>query len=258
MPSTNVKEILRSLALQYPTTLVAAQLRDIPRITFHIESVQRRLGSGASIADVGGGIGLFSLGCAAIGMKATLVDDFRDPVNNEFGDAALDLHRRVGVTIHSCDVVKDGIQFSPESLDGITCFDSMEHWHASPKSLFQTLVAALRPGGLFFLSGPNCVNLRKRISVPFGKGKWSPMSEWYESKTFRAHVREPDVEDLKYIAKDLGLERPTVVGRNWLGYSNRRRSVRLATPIVDRVLQTKPSLCSNIYLLANKIGAPSR
>jgi hypothetical protein len=81
----------------------------------------------------------------------------------------------------------------------------MEHWHHSPKALFGQLMRALRPGGLFFLGVPNCVNLRKRLMVPLGRGKWSPMGDWYEQPVFRGHVREPDVDDLWYIARDLAL-----------------------------------------------------
>jgi hypothetical protein len=86
----------------------------------------------------------------------------------------------------------------------------------------------LKPGGLFFLGVPNCVFLRKRITVPLGK--WSSMDEWYERETFGGHIREPDVGHLRYIARDLGLGYVRVFGRNWLGYASRhgwaRRSRR--------------------------------
>ena len=74
--------------------------------------------------------------------------------------------------------------------------------------------------GLFVLGVPNRVNLRKRVFVPFGYGKWSSMKDWYESPVFRGHVREPDVDDLRYIARDLHLRDWQVFGRNWLGYSS--------------------------------------
>ena len=32
------------------------------------------------------------------------------------------------------------------------------------------------------------------------------MAHWYEPELFRGHVREPDVDDLRYIARDMGLE----------------------------------------------------
>ena len=128
----------------------------------------------------------------------------------------------------------------------------MEHWHHSPKALFGHLMRALRPGGLFFLGVPNCVNLRKRITVPLGRGKWSTMADWYEPPRFRGHVREPDIDDLRYIARDLGLREVRIIGRNWLGYQSRRRWARALVSIVDRPLQQRPSLCSDIYLLGRK------
>ena len=61
----------------------------------------------------------------------------------------------------------------------------MEHWHNSPKKLFHEVMAKLKKGGIFILSSPNCHNLRKRISVPLGYGKWSSMEGWYEEEKFR-------------------------------------------------------------------------
>src|SRR5205814_1770349 len=151
-----------------------------------------------SICDIGGGIGLFSTGCAALGMKALLIDDFADPINRRMGDSAFVVHKKYGVSILSRNVITDGVADISERFDVVTTFDSMEHWHHSPKRLFQQLLAALKPNGIFVLGVPNCVNLRKRVTVPFGRGKWSRMEEWYEVETFRGHVREPDIDDLRY------------------------------------------------------------
>jgi hypothetical protein len=74
------------------------------------------------------------------------------------------------------------------------------------------------------------------------------MEEWYEEEVFRGHVREPDVSDLYYIARDMGLQSIQVVGRNWLGYGSRRAWIRLATSVVDVPLRAFPSLCANLYL----------
>jgi len=97
----------------------------------------------------------------------------------------------------------------------------MEHWHHSPKAFFHRVTRSLRPGGLFLLCGPNSVNLRKRFSVPFGRSNWSSMEDWYEQQVFRGHVREPNVNDLRHIARDLGLVVISVFGRNWLGRDSR-------------------------------------
>jgi SAM-dependent methyltransferase len=144
-----------------------------------------------------------------------------------------------------------------DSIDVFTSFDSMEHWHASPKALFRQCRRALRPGGLFLLGAPNCVNLRKRISVPLGRGKWTSMNDWYESPVFRGHVREPDIEDLRYIGRDIELTNVQILGRNWQGYSHASRLLRTLTPIFDGPLRLFPGLCSDIYLLGNKAKAVS-
>jgi hypothetical protein len=78
------------------------------------------------------------------------------------------------------------------------------------------------------------------------------MTDWYEEERFRGHVREPDVDDLSYIARDMKLARWHVVGRNWEGYSSRSRLSRLATLLADYPLRFCPSLCSAIYLLGYK------
>ena len=164
------------------------------------------------------------------------------------GSSVLDLHRAYGVEIIQADLIDQGPDLPPESLDAVTSFDSMEHWHGSPKRLFHNCIRALRPGGMFLVGTPNCVNLRKRLTVPLGFGKWSSMQHWYEQPVFRGHVREPDVADLLYIARDLGLVGVRIIGRNWAGYASARRALRVATSLADRALRWRPSLCSDIYL----------
>ena len=252
MDKHEIVAALHRTADEYPPDLRAAQHADVERIAFHISTVVAEKGTQCSVCDVGGGVGLFSVGCATLGINVILVDDFGDIVNFEHGESALEPHRRYGVRVLSKNVVRDSLGLDDAALDAVTSFDSMEHWHHSPKALFGHLMRALRPGGLFFLGVPNCVNLRKRITVPLGRGKWSTMADWYEPPRFRGHVREPDIDDLRYIARDLGLREVRIIGRNWLGYQSRRRWARALVSIVDRPLQQRPSLCSDIYLLGRK------
>lgn len=235
--------------------MVAHQLQDIPRIAYNIalSMPARKPVAQAVICDVGGGIGLFSVGCAAVGFgKVILLDDFGDQINQAVGNSFFDLHRRYGVQVVSRDVVGQGVKDMAVAFDVVTSFDSMEHWHRSPKNLFHELISMINPGGRFVLAGPNCVNLRKRLTVPLGRGKWSAMKDWYEPAIFRGHVREPDVQDLRYIANDLKLEHPRVLGQNWLGHQSNHRLVRLVTGLLDPFMRLRPSLCSDIYLVGEK------
>jgi SAM-dependent methyltransferase len=241
--------------------MVSREVADIPRIAFNIalSLPARKPLKEAVICDVGGGIGLFSVGCAAAGFgRVILVDDFSDQINQTVGESILAIHRSYGVRVVSRDVVAQGVGDLNERLDVVTSFDSMEHWHRSPKQLFRELLSAMNAGGRFVLAVPNCVNLRKRLTVPLGRGKWSAMKDWYEPEVFRGHIREPDVQDLLYIAADLGLEDARVLGRNWLGCQSDKKLLRIAASFLDPLIRLRPSLCSNIYLVGTKPGGDAR
>jgi SAM-dependent methyltransferase len=92
------------------------------------------------------------------------------------GDSVFVVHKKYGVRILSRNVISAGLADISDRFDVVTTFDSMEHWHHSPKRLFRQVGnQLLKPGGRFVLGVPNCVNARKRFSVPLGIGKWSSM-----------------------------------------------------------------------------------
>lgn len=246
----NIESTLEEVARSYPPHMIPRQIEDIPRAAYNIRfALNGSSPKGLRFCDIGGGVGILNPGCAALGMNVLLIDDFDDPVNHELGDSPFVVHNKYGVRIERRDVLKRGVADIGERFDIVTTFDSMEHWHASPKSLFREIRdKLLKPGGRLIIGVPNCVNLRKRITIPLGKGKWSPMSEWYEEANFRGHVREPDVGDLRYIARDIGLKDLQIAGRNWLGYRSRFGFVRALTPIADVPLRLFPTLCSDIYM----------
>lgn len=242
---------LENVAGQPPHTLRELMLADLPRFAFELDMLISHAPRGATLADVGGGMSVFTAAAARLGYRCYLLDDFRDRWHSE-SMQVLELHRSAGVEVISCDVLKEDLPLPNDFLDVVTSFDCIEHLHSSPKAMFQRIRDALKPGGTLIVGAPNCVNLRKRITVPFGRGKWSQMEEWYEDDVFRGHVREPDVEDLKYIGRSLNLSKYDVLGRNWLGYTSRYPWVRALTPFADKMLRLRPSVCSNIYLVGTK------
>lgn len=250
----SIEEVLTTLAARYPARRVDIELADVPRIAFHLRLVLAHAARGP-VCDIGGGLGLFSVGCAALGVPVILVDDFRDDARGISIEDVLAIHRSLGVEILERDVTR-GLTLPAGSLGAVTCFHAMEHWHRSPKTLFADLLAALRPGGVFLLAAPNAVNLRKRLTVPLGYSNWSGFSDWFDPPEFRGHVREPTVDDLQQIGQRLGLEQVSIFGHNWLGLSNPRAAVRAAVRLADRLLQLRPSLCSDIYLMGRKPSLP--
>lgn len=255
-----MQKILSEIVAQYPAQLRASQERDIPRQAYQARLLIDRMGRSGkdprscAVMDIGGGIGMFTPLCRALGFgRAVLLDDFRDPVNQEIGNGILEIHRRYGVEVVTCDIIEEGLPPALGSdFDVITCFATIEHWHHSPKKVLHQACGALKPRGVFVISVPNCVNLRKRLTVLFGYGKWSKMEDWYESARFRGHVREPDVEDLWYIARDLCLKNVQIYGRNWAGYISGSPLIRWCTGIADSLLQLRPSLCSDLYMVGEK------
>jgi len=217
------------------------------RYEFSLLRVER----GSTICDVGGGWGAFSCFAASMGMNAILVDDFADP-----GFSTTDPRARMPteyrVRVIQRDVLKEGLPFPENSIDAFTSFDMLEHLHGSPKELLHQMMRCLKQGGMLIIGVPNCVNLRKRITVPLGRGKWSAMDEWYEKPIFRSHVREPDVEDLRYIARDLHLQNVEIRGTNFAGYEYSNPLLRMTARLSDRLLRLRPSLCADLYLIGQK------
>src|SRR5262245_2979800 len=106
-----LERTLEDVARCYPPKLIDEQLRDIPRIAFNIKlAINGAEPKGTSICDIGGGIGLFSVGCAALGMNVLLIDDFADPVNRQVGDAAFVVHNKYNVRVLSRNVISDGLE----------------------------------------------------------------------------------------------------------------------------------------------------
>ncbi len=241
-------EAVQTLARRYPASLRAEQLADAERIASHVERILR---PGATLADLGGGVGLFAPSCAALGMQTWLVDDFGDPVSRSVNLDDIGVHRALGVRVVETPISRWGEAFGDESLDVVTCFDSLEHWHHSPRPVFAEAYRALKPGGILLISGPNAVNLRKRLSVPLGRSNWSRFEDWFYPEQFRGHVREPVLADLVRLVRELGFEKQAVWGRNWAGLP--AGGLRRAPAwLVDRALRPFPTLCSDLYVHARK------
>jgi SAM-dependent methyltransferase len=224
----------------------------LSRTAFDVSLVLSRLGgSSPTVVDMGGGMGLFSATLAALGVNSILIDHFvvwREDV--AYFTELQSFWASHGVEVIERDLMQ-GLGELPQRIDGITSFHFLEHLHASPKALFHDAVGRLKQGGVFVVAGPNSVNLRKRVTALFGRAKWSPMDEWYEEPVFGGHVREPDVDDLHYIGRDLGLTEIQIHGRNYLGrgHGGTRRTL---TQIADPLLRWRPGLCSDIYLVGQK------
>lgn len=200
-----------------------------------------------SVVDLGGGLGPFPPLAAALGLRSVVCDLFAPDLHLDI-DELRALVEKLGVEFITGDVIDRPLPFETDSIDAVTSFESIEHWHHSPRRLFKEVMRILRPGGLVIISAPNAVNIRKRLAVPLGRTNWSRFEDWYEPDFFHGHVREPTAGDMGRLALAMGLESWTVVGRNWLGL-HRVGWQRAVGRLLDRPLRLRPSLCSNLYLV---------
>jgi 2-polyprenyl-3-methyl-5-hydroxy-6-metoxy-1,4-benzoquinol methylase len=254
LPVRELDSIVRRIYSRWWRDELSPQVFDaeIQRVTFNAQLVLADLQPGSTVCDVGGGWGVLSAACASCGFDAVLVDDFADYVYANGVDPKYKIPEAYDVRVVRRDVARQSIAFDANSIDVISCFDSMEHWHHSPRRFLRDAMNCLKPGGKLVLSLPNCVDYARRLLIPLGQGKWSPMSEWYDQQVFRSHVRELDVEDMEYMSRDLGLVTARVIGRNWGHISHPSRAVRTIGGMLDPVLRLIPSLCNTLYLIGRK------
>ncbi len=227
---------------------------------------QGLLESGKHLVDLGAGLSVFGPVCHAHGMHVTLVDDFGGGGGVELGQHIEDIplldvfERQFGLGVVRESFLERPLPIPDASVDVITCFHSLEHWHHSPKRLFREIVRILKPGGFLVLATPNAVNIRKRFYVLAGRSNWPLLGDWYHlgDPIYRGHVREPVIRDLQQIMQWNGFEVIGTHGRNFIG----RRSKALAfLPLgivnavakwSDRLLRFFPSLCSDIHVIGRK------
>jgi SAM-dependent methyltransferase len=221
----------------------------VARHTFELGLITALKGTDIDLWDLGGGSGLFAGAAAQLGMRPTMLDDFTELDQAGAFDAMNAALSQLGVRVIRHDFDK-GPPVIDAGVEVVTTFHTIEHLHSSPRDGYKAVAKALAPGGLFVIAGPNAVNLRKRIAMPFGRVEWSTMDHWYYSPVFRAHVREPRAQDLIEIADDLGLD-GHVLGKNFLGQMHKGWK-GIAAKALTRLLESRPMLCSDLYLVARK------
>lgn len=223
------------------------------------------LAPGRRLLDLGAGISWFDPLARKLGAEVILADDFSGGggvAQTDQGPAhqMLDRYRReLGIEAIELDFITQPLPLPDGSIDGVTCFHSLEHWHHSPKQLFSEIRRVLRPGGWLILATPNAANLRKRLHVLLGANIWSPLEEWYhDTPVFRGHVREPIVRDLHRLCEWNGFRVTATHGRNFIGRDSHAlarlpRPLRHGIAIASQsVLRFFPSLCSDIHVVAQK------
>ena len=224
------------------------------------------LQAGKHLVDLGAGLSVFGPLCRAHGMDVTLVDDFGGGGGVEMSQREQDIpllaafERELGMAVVRANFLEQALPLPDASVDVVTCFHSLEHWHHSPRRLFREIVRVVKPGGFLVLATPNAVNFRKRAYVLAGRSNFPLLRDWYEvgDPVYRGHVREPVIRDLQQLMVWNGFEVAGTYGRNFIGRKSKVLAFLPAGLLAavaagsDRLLRLFPSLCSDIHVVGRK------
>jgi SAM-dependent methyltransferase len=139
----------------------------------------------------------------ALGFMCSATDDLQDPWHLRGNNIELIKRYAAKLGIDFYHQSSDGIiPFETETFDVVCAFAVIEHLHNSPREFLNTMGRYAKPGGILVIEMPNSVNLRKRISVVFGKTNYNPVGELYFSPNkYRGHVREYTLRETIYIVQ---------------------------------------------------------
>jgi len=186
-----------------------------------------------------------------LGWECSAVDDLGDPWHRR-GDNLERIQafaRAHGICFH----LQDGTRttpFPPQSFDVVTIFDVIEHLHESPRGILNAAGTHLKPGGVLAVTMPNSVNLRKRMSVLFGRTNYPDVDQFFLSPDgWRGHVREYTLDETAHLCEAAGftVESATTFEGN---AHDKLRGVRLHAYLA--LSRLAPTLRSALLVVARK------
>jgi len=170
-------------------------------------TIKKYLNPPAKILDFGSGPCDKTAVIQCLGYECSAFDDLLDDWHRKDNNLEKIIHftKKFGIDFK---LAENGyLPFPKEYFDMVMSHDVLEHLHDSPRDLLNDLCELLKPNGLLFITVPNLVNIRKRISVLCGKTNLPDYGTyyWYPGP-WRGHVREYVKKDLILLSQYLGLE----------------------------------------------------
>jgi SAM-dependent methyltransferase len=166
--------------------------------------VSKYLEPGQSVFDFGCGPCDKTAVVAKLGMRCTAFDDLQDnwhKVDNN-REKIRAFAQSQGISLQEHLEPEEGAPYDLVMLN-----DVLENLPISPRVILTDLIEFLRPEGYLFVSVPNLSNLRKRISLLFGRTVLGPYPFyfWYDGP-WRGPFREYVRKDLLLMGRFLDLE----------------------------------------------------
>lgn len=230
------------------------------------------------IADCGSGYSFFIpfLACKKKKLNLFMIDDFKsldsfktgnnatesEKVEKNFLNRANKVFKKLNIKKINLNFEKEKFKFKKNSIDCITSFHCIEHFHSSPKKFLKECNRVLKPGGTLVLAVPNAVNFRKRISVLFGNTNYYYFDHYWNQMPYYGHVREPTKEELKLFCINSGFVNTKLYGKNFMGierlvrFFNKiflsKKLSRSVSNILLKPLELFPGLCTDLHIVCKK------
>ncbi|WP_029029345.1 class I SAM-dependent methyltransferase [Salinarimonas rosea] len=180
-------EIVGTAGLPSTRMRIAAALMSVP---------------GGRVCDVGGGVSLYPLVARLMGTEVTVVDALR----GWEGDVRprVEALSHAGIRFVEADV--ETMRLPENAYDAVVAFETIEHLPHSPRPVLEKMVGALVPGGRLCLSVPNIARLDMRLRLLGGRSPHENVVHFFREGTpFHGHHREYTLDELRWIAGELGL-----------------------------------------------------
>jgi SAM-dependent methyltransferase len=126
---------------------------------------------------------LLDVGCSSGYLAEHLEARGVSVVGLEKDEQAAAYARRFCEAVHVGDVETMEFPFGPQSFDAVLCGDLIEHLR-NPQAFLARIRPLLRPGGRLVLSTPNVANWSMRLSLLFGRFRYTERGILDRSHTY--------------------------------------------------------------------------
>ena len=179
-----------------------------------------------------------------LGFRCEAIDDLSDPWHllDDNRGRILDFANNEGIAYHLA-----GEPLPAGPFDMVMAHDILEHLHDSPRAILVELLERVHDGGYLLVTVPNAANLRKRIALLRGKTNLPLYAHYFWESSWRGHVREYVLDDLRDLAHFLGLEIVELRGTHHLAHR-----LRQPARAIYRLVASVDGLRDTLLLLARK------
>lgn len=150
---TGLDKIFEEVYSEYPEEFHWLLRDNETRIKWQVEVVIDKFPNGGVLLDIGAGLVPFMYICQKLGYETVVVDDLEDDTCKKPSLVSIiDLFESSGIRFIKADAFTEEFDSQlPISIDMVTTHDSMEHWHNSPKTLFEKLWSRVNDGGILWI-----------------------------------------------------------------------------------------------------------